>query len=382
MSMGVRAAIGGAAIAGLVAFLAPATAGAAVAQGARGGGTDRAVFVQTDELAGNHVVAYRRGDNGALTFANTYGTGGLGGALNGSVVDHLASQGSLTYDAGHQLLYAVNAGSNSVAVFAVDGTRLSLRQVIGSGGDFPVSIAVHDDLVYVLNARSGGSLAGYRVVRGRLDRIEGSTRDLQLVIPTDTTEFTHTPGQVAFSPDGRSVLVTTKASSNAIDVFAVRGDGRLSASPVVNVEAGTVPFAMAFDQQQRLVVANAGTNAVATFRLGENGVVHLLDAVPTGQAATCWIAPAGGLFYASNAGSASVSGYQVGRGGALTLLGATTTDPGTVDAAAPEGGRLLYVQGGAKGTVDAFQMRTDGSLRPIGAVTVPGAVGGEGIVAP
>src|SRR5262249_3492424 len=151
-----RAAIAGGAIAGLVAFLAPATAGAAVAPEAHGGGTDRAVFVQTDELAGNHVVAYQRADNGALTFSQVYGTGGLGGALNGSVVDHLASQGSLAYDAGHHLLYAVNAGSNSVVVFTVDGTRLKLRQVIGSGGDFPVSVAVHDDLVYVLNARSGG----------------------------------------------------------------------------------------------------------------------------------------------------------------------------------------------------------------------------------
>ena len=43
----------------------------------------------------------------------------LGGILAGSVVDHLASQGSLSYDPRHALLYAVNAGSDTISVFAV-----------------------------------------------------------------------------------------------------------------------------------------------------------------------------------------------------------------------------------------------------------------------
>jgi len=51
----------------------------------------------------------------------------LGGVLNGSVVDHLASQGSLTYDRDHALLYAVNAASNTVSVFSVRGDQLTLR---------------------------------------------------------------------------------------------------------------------------------------------------------------------------------------------------------------------------------------------------------------
>ena len=74
--------------------------------------------VQTDNLAGNQIVAYDRSGNGTLTLAGTYATGGLGGQLTGSAVDHLASQGSLAYDAT-RTLYAVNAGSNTVSVFAV-----------------------------------------------------------------------------------------------------------------------------------------------------------------------------------------------------------------------------------------------------------------------
>jgi len=43
-----------------------------------------AVFVQTDDPAGNTVVAYDRNPDGTLTQADSYGTGGLGGVLTGS----------------------------------------------------------------------------------------------------------------------------------------------------------------------------------------------------------------------------------------------------------------------------------------------------------
>ena len=101
---------------------------------------------------------------------------------------------------------------------------------------------------------------------------------------------------------------------------------------------------------------------MATFALSPSGTVTQLDLVPTGKAATCWIAPAGGFYYASNAGSAALSGYQENSGsGALSLLGATTTDPGTVDAAASADGQFLYVQTGANGIVDEFHVNGNGT---------------------
>ncbi|HEU5003113.1 MAG TPA: beta-propeller fold lactonase family protein [Actinomycetota bacterium] len=372
-----RLAVGASAALGFLAWVLPLPASAApVAAGA-----DRAVFVQTDNPAGNQLVAYDRSSDGTLAWEATYDTGGLGGVLSGSVVDHLASQGSLAYDAGPGLVLAVNAGSNTVSVFSVNGDDLALRQVVGSGGTFPASIAVSGGLVYVLNAEDGGSVSGFRVAGGRLHAIPGSTRALGLTTPTDTSQFTHTPGQVAFSPDGSQLVVTTKAASNAIDVFAVAPSGRLSADPVVNSEPGAVPFAVSWDAAGHLVVAEAGTNAVATFALDDEGTLAPIDSVATGQAATCWVARARGYFFASNAGSPSVSGVSADGAGQLTLLGATTTDPGAVDAAAAAGGHYLYVQSGGPGAVDEFAVHSDGSLTTVGSVTVPGAAGGEGILA-
>jgi 6-phosphogluconolactonase (cycloisomerase 2 family) len=345
---------------------------------AHSSGASHAVFVQTDATAGNHVVAYHRAADGALTPAGSYPTGGLGGVLGGSVVDHTASQGSLTYDPWHSLLYAVNAGSNTVSVFAVSGDHLALRQVLSSGGTFPVSVAVHGDLVYVVNALNGGSLQGYRVFGGFLAPLPGSSRALGLD-PTASPQFTNTPGQVAFTPDGSRLIVTTKANGNDIDVFTVGFAGLLS-TPVVNSEPGTVPFAITFDTHGHLVIAEAGTNALATFTISGHGTLTNLDTTGTGQAATCWVAPAGRFLFASNAGSAAESGFTSAANGQLTLLGATATDAGTVDASSAAGGRLLYVQTGGSGIVDEYAVSAGGALSQLGEVTVPNAVGGEGIV--
>src|SRR5579862_3779698 len=92
----------GLAAAGLAAA-GPALASTHRTHGLRPDGARHVVFVQTDNTAGNSVVAYHRRADGSLRQAGSYPTGGLGGQLAGSVVDHLASQGSLSYDAGHGL---------------------------------------------------------------------------------------------------------------------------------------------------------------------------------------------------------------------------------------------------------------------------------------
>jgi len=373
------AAIAVATAAATALFAVPASA--ATADQAHHSASPSAVFVQSDNLAGNTVVAYDRAADGALTQAGVYSTGGLGGALTGSVVDHLASEGSLAYDQAHQLLYAGNAGSNTVTVFAVHGDQLSRTQVLSSGGAFPVSIAVHGNLVYVLNALDGGSIQGYVRVGTSLVAIASWNRTLGLD-PTAAPQFTHTPGQISFTPDGSALVVTTKAASNSIDVFPLNGFGAPTAQPVVNAEPNAVPFGFTFDQPGRLEVTEVGPGTVASFTVNHDGTLTALDSAATGQAATCWIVRAGDVLYASNAGSGTLSGFQDSAGnGALTSIGNTATDPGTVDATTTPDGRFLYVQTGANGIVDSFQVNAHGTLTATGSVTVPGAVGGEGIAA-
>src|SRR5262245_150171 len=308
----------------------------------QGGGV---VFVQTDDPNGNAVVAYERAADGSLTPQATYPTHGKGGVLSGSVVDHLASQGSLAFDARHGLLFAVNAGSDTVSVFAVHGGRLQLREVLPSGGHFPVSVAIHDHLVYVLNALDGATVQGFAELGGFVFPIPVAHRALGLD-PNATPQFTTTPGQVAFSPDGSKVIVTTKGNTSAIDVLRVGPFGVLSA-PVVNSLPNAVPFAVTFDAAQRLVVAEAGPNAGATFVLHGDGTITPIGSATTGQAATCWIVAVNGRFYLSNAGSGTLSTIALDAAGNPSVTATTATDGGTVDAAATADGHFLYVQAGA-----------------------------------
>jgi hypothetical protein len=241
-------------------------------------------------------------------------------------------------------------------------------------------VAVRGNLVYVLNARGGGSVQGFLRVGSSLIRVPAWHRALGLDA-TETPEFTSTPGQVGFTPDGSKLVVTTKNNGNDIDVFAVTRSGGLSAAPVVNSDPGAVPFAVSFDSGGHLVVAEAGTNSVATFAVGRDGRLTLADRAATGQTATCWIARDGSLFYASNAGSATLSGYADAGSGTLHALGNTPAGGGTVDATASSDGRDLYAQGGADGTVSEYAVNASGALSAVGSVTVPGAAGGEGIAA-
>jgi 6-phosphogluconolactonase (cycloisomerase 2 family) len=369
-----RVALGAAAVLAAVTIAAPEAA----ATGARE--HSGAVFVQTDSPKGNAIVAYIRSSDGTLKQSAVYKTGGLGGVLDGSVVDHQGSQGSLVYDKRNQVLIATNAGSNTVTVFAVRGSRLTRIQTIASGGRFPVSVAVHGDRVYVLNALDGGSLQGYWNVGGHLIALPDQHRALGLD-PNATPQFTHTPAQVEFTPDGANLVVATKAVGDSLMVYSVNGLFGLSAkATVTSTGAGTVPFGFAFDRDGRVLLTEAGPNAVATARVERTGRATLSDTAATGQQATCWITVVGNYAYVANAGSATITTYDVGHGG-LHLIGQTAAAAGTTDLAASGDGKFLYAQGGKNGEVAAFRVGRNGSLTAVGTTVVPDAVGGEGIAA-
>lgn len=360
-------------------------AGTAVSAGAHevdrsDDGANHVVFVQSNDPAGNQVLAYHRASTGTLTLASTYDTGGKGGRIEGAAVDPLASQGSLVYDREHQLLLGVNAGSNSVYAFHVDGDRLNGRVVLTSGGMFPVSVAVHGDLAYVLNAGGAGSVHGYRIDDHRLASLQGSTRSLDLSPVSGPKAFLNTPGQVGFTPDGEQLVVTTKANGSHIDVFGVRHNGRLSDQPVANASATPVPFGFTFDPRGHLVVGEAGTSSVSTYVVRDDGSLASIGSVSDGQAALCWITPADGAYYVANAGSGTVSGYRVDSSSHPSLIGlATPVGAGPIDLSATRDGEFLYVQLGGADQIAELRVDDDGSLTLLGVVS--SAANQEGIVA-
>ena len=346
-------------------------------------GADHAVFTQTDDPAGNSIISYARHDDGSLTYAATYATGGKGGRAAGAAVDPLASQAGLVYDADHGLLLAPNAGSNTVSIFGVSGDALHLNQVVESGGPFPASIGVNGDLAYVLDAGFAGYVQGYRIAGGKLHPITGSQRPLGLG-NGNPPAFLQSPAQVGFTPDGSKLIITMKGNGGgSVYVFGVSPDGRLSSTPTITAVGGNA-FAFVFDPAGRLVIVNAAFANLSTYAVNSDGSLSLISAGASDrQAAACWVTVANGNYYAANAGSGSLSQYTIDGNGTVVLgqSPAATGIPGAVDMAASSDGHFLYAQSGGSGTVKGFAVNGDGSLTPVGSWTVPDGSGQEGIAA-
>jgi hypothetical protein len=127
----------------------------------------------------------------------------------------------------------------------VSGDHLALRQVVRSGRAFPVS--------------------------GRLSPIPGSARSLNLTPVTGPNQFTNTPGQVAFTPDGSALLVTTKANGN-------NSDGALTALGNTGTNAGTVDATSAA-QGRFLYVQTGGAGVVDEYAVGAGGSLTTIGSV-------------------------------------------------------------------------------------------------------
>ena len=355
-----------------VAAVAPPSFAATAASASTGGG---AVFVQTDDLNHNSVIAFRRDAAGHLDRVGEFLTGGRGGVEQNVPLDSLASQDSLTYDQAHRLLFAVNAGSNTVTSFRVTGAHLTRLQTVSSGGVFPVSVSAAHGRLFVLNAGGSGNVTGYRInTTGHLTAQPGGSRDLGLSNQA-RPNFITAPADITQTADGAHVIVTTKAN-NTVDVFNVH-DGTLSA-PVKNSSAAAVPFALAFDSQGRLAVANAGDSSVSSYRLRADGTLETITAgTKDGQAALCWLVGTGDTLFGGNAGSSTISAFSVAGDGSVSLTG--TPDGvvahtgggtgGTIDLAITSDQQFLYAENSFAGTAEAYRIQPDHTLQLVDTAT-------------
>jgi hypothetical protein len=341
------------------------TAGTATASPHHGFGSTHALFIETDG-ANNTVLSYQRASDGTVSFAGSFATGGDGATATGATADPLASQGGLALvDNGNELL-AVNAGSDTVSVFAVEGTDLRLLQQVPSQGTFPDSIAASGRYVAVLNAGGAGSVAEYVLANGRLVALPGEVRALGLS-NTTPPEFHHGVGEVAYTPNGQHLVITGKLSNNAYDVFSVAGNGALGATPVVTPSLNALPFSFTFDNAGNVVATEASNSSVATYRVNANGTLTNLGSVSDGATALCWISGANGYFFGSNAGSGTISSFDESAQGvpALVDASAASAHAGTIDSIVSPDGSYLYVESGGAGTLDAYAIGSGGALTPI-----------------
>lgn len=325
------------------------------------------VFAMTNLASDNRIVAFRRAADGGLAAVGSVSTGGLG------IGTDLDTQGGLRLSADGRFLYAVNAGSDDVTVFAVNGTDLTPIQKIHVG-DEPVSLTLSGNLLYVLiGSVAGNGISGFTVGSdGQLTPIAGSFRALSSAIAV--------PGDIEFSPDGKTVFATHKTTdllvppASIIDAFAVGAGGLTSAQPRRDFSLGLRPFSLAFRSDGRLVVAEShnarpGLAAVSSYQLLRNGAISPISvSVPNHQTDSCWIVVSkdGRYVYTANFGAGTISLFRFGYTGDLTLVNGRAAFLGNasqpVDLGISADGRFLEALSRGLGVVASFAIANDGSL--------------------
>jgi len=369
----------------LACLVALAGAGATTASARSSGpGSDVVgrLYVNDNTAVINTISGFDRHADGSLTPlpGSPFLAGGAGTGHG------IGSQGALQISADGRYLLAVDAGSSQVSVLRIkpDGT---LTQAAGSpvdsGGVEPVSIAVHDRLVYVANTGSGGSnYSGFTLnAGGQLRPLEGST----VPVPNDSGL-----GDVLFDSTGTR-LVGVRVNTSVIDSFTVGASGLLVAAPNSPFAAqGPGPFGSEFrpTDPTQLFVSNAhggpGAGTVSAFSDGNDGTLSSIGASPFAddQTAPCWveISHDGSYLFAVNTASNSVSRYSIAADGSLSLLGSTpftAAARGAEDARLAPDGRTLWVVGTGSDSISGFAVdggnltELPGSPTPLPAGNAP-----------
>ena len=363
--------------------------------------TPGAVFTESNAPTGNEVLAFNRAADGTLTPAGTYPTGGTGnvggGPLGFPVLDSAGSVQLARDGDNHDCLFAVNAGSNSVASFRVTPDGLQLADVKNSGGIRPASLTSTQAgkghlIMYVLNeSHAGSSIQGYYVSAScSLTPIPGSNRP--------TANPAAFAAQISFNPRGNVLAVSERVPAPIIDIFPVDRNG-VAGAPTTNVDANLEPYGLAWTRDggnhDILTVSEGGLPNIAastasTFRLEGTTLVHL-DSKPSPGAA-CWnrVTNNNKFLYVSNPAAgfapfgpppipgASETAYFIAHDGTLTQVDGKTTNHSATDNALSHDSQYLYVLSNAlfegvppPGVSALNEYRIDqatGKMTPIGAI--------------
>lgn len=356
-----------------------------------------AVYTQTNDPVANSVVVFNRFANGTLRKRQTVRTGGRGSTQSvgcGPGCPILDSQTAVVVSNNGRFVFAVNAGSDTVTSFRETGRRLRRINQVSSGGDMPESLALHGNVLYVLNVATQnsngttGNIYGLRVSpRGRLSAL-GSSQPLASAAPPDHSAD---PRAIAFKPNGKVLVVTEFAGGfesgppGRIDTFVVGSNG-MAGPAVSHPSSDILPFGFAFDRHSHIVVSNihdpVGTGTVSTYTVTNSGNLTPIETEASGGFLPCWIAVSNDnrFAYVVNTGAgppSRVTHFGLSGNGNLTPLSPAAEHTGDflqTDAALSRNSSFLYVlaptgpnPAAPASHIDAWRRNSDGSLTFIGS---------------
>jgi 6-phosphogluconolactonase (cycloisomerase 2 family) len=288
--------------------------------------SEHVVYTETNDVA-NAILAFRRDAEGRLTLlpGAPFPTGGKGVIDPSFKLGPLDTDQNVLIDHDRRLLFAVNSGSNSIAVFRIRQHDGALEPVRGSpflsGGINPVSIRLRGDQIVIINQD--------------MDPAQNVPGGLPSIVTRDVTE----DGRIVKSPDDTTIpLLAGSAPSQALTAndrpfvfdaeflggrlasYRLFPNGRLTANPPQPLPAsesvgGTAPLPLglwANPDARQLYVGFVTVNKLGVYTWDESGMPIFERTVANSGTAICWLRTnrAGTRLYTANTGSSTVSVYD------------------------------------------------------------------------
>jgi 6-phosphogluconolactonase (cycloisomerase 2 family) len=334
--------------------------------------TDHVVYTETNDTT-NAVLAFRRDDSGQLTpvRGSPFATGGKG------VIDPTFKLGpfdtdqEVVVDRDRRLLFAVNAGSNSIAVFHIRPSDGSLEPVDGSpfpsGGVNPVSVGIRGNQIVIINQNQDPTQNVAGATSNIVTRhVASDGRIVQL--PTDTVidlPQGGSPSQ-AMTNNDQPFVFDAEFLGGTLASYQLSPNGGLSTEarqpiPAAADVGGTpaLPLGLwANPVARQLYVGLVTVNEVGVYTWNDDGVPVFERTVPIQGKALCWVRTnnTGTRLYTSDTGSKTIDVFDI-------------TDPDE-----PQPIQLAPVSGPAA----IFQLAVDPTDRFVYVISQRGSTGAPG----
>lgn len=279
----------------------------------------------------NGVLGYMRAGDGTLTpmSGSPFLTGGTGTPNATQMLGPDDVDYPLVVRPDHRLLFAVNPGSNTIAVMniATDG---SLAPIAGSpfpsGGINPVSVALAGDKLYVVNKAQDPAQPTSQLPNYTAFNVSSSGQLSPISQSTVTTTAGASPQMALLSPS-KSVLFgadflapTTASGQGSLRAFALSSSGQLTPAPGTPMDipgpadpaTHTVLGLAVHPTQNVLYVGFVGQNLLGVYKYdGATGKLTFQTGAANSGKAICWIVVSadGSALYTTNTADNSVSWY-------------------------------------------------------------------------
>jgi 6-phosphogluconolactonase (cycloisomerase 2 family) len=283
------------------------------------------VYAESNSPVGNSILAFENDGSGTLHFLGSTAAGGIGVFDPTFALGPFDSDQNLFVSHDRALLFAVNSGSNSIAVFHIDGSG-GLTPVSGSpfpsGGSDPVSVGLQGDVLAVVNKdqdpnqNANLTLPNYTTFKidqdGGLDPIQGST------VPV---AYGSSPSQAVIAAVGQLVF-GADFFGGLLQSFQLDEQGHLLQNPPQAIPDAAFsgspaphwPLGLRTHPSEPILYADlVAISKVAVYRYTDEGRLQFVRAVADPGAAPCWAITnhRGTRLYVINTGTTSVAVYDL-----------------------------------------------------------------------